>query len=314
MKIARRIRGIWVLRLTRGERTVAVDNSLTGWVQATMEAAPCGSVEECGSTEEGVVMKRMFLLLVGLAVLAPALVLGGQNPPAPGFDLEGSDAEAILVADRVMDRMGGRAAWDSIRFVSWKFFGRRMHYWDKYSGDIRVEGVGREDQKPYLILMNLHSLEGRAWRDGQELEGEELAKMLDSGEAAWINDSYWMFMPYKLKDSGVTLEYVGEGTMADERAAEVLQLTFKEVGRTPDNRYLVYVAKDSGLVEQWDYFSHADDEEPGFRIPWHNWKPFGGIMLSDDRGDSGHTDLGVYDHLPESVFTSPEPVDLSTLQ
>jgi hypothetical protein len=264
--------------------------------------------------KEGMVMKRMILLLCGFAVLAPALVFGGENPPAPGFDLEGSDAEAMAIADRVMESMGGREAWDATRFVAWKFFGSRMHYWDKHSGDIRVEGVGREDKKPYLILMNLHSLEGRAWREGQELEGEELSAMLDSGEAAWINDSYWMFMPYKLKDSGLTLEYVGEGTMEDGRGAEVLQLTFKGIGRTPDNRYLVYVANDSGLVEQWDYFRHADDEEPGFRIPWHNWQPFGRIMLSDDRGQRGHTDLAVYERLPESVFASPEPVDRSTLQ
>jgi hypothetical protein len=123
-----------------------------------------------------------------------------------------------------------------------------------------------------------------------------------------------MFMPYKLKDSGVTLEYVGDGTMEDGREAEVLQLTFKEVGRTPDNRYHVYIARDSGLVEQWDFYGNYADEEPGFRIPWHNWQSYGDIKLSDSRGEGGHTDLGVYDQLPESVFTSPEPVDRSKFE
>jgi hypothetical protein len=270
----------------------------------------CGRMR---SYEEGTAMKRSILLLFVLALVAPTLVVAGENPAATGFDLEGSDAEAILLADRVMDAMGGRAAWDATRFVTWKFFGRRTHYWDKHTGDVRVEGVGREDEKPYVILMNLHSMEGRAWRDGEELEGEELATMLDSGEAAWINDSYWMFMPYKLKDSGVTLTYVGEGTMEDGRAAQVLQLVFKEVGRTPDNRYHVYVSDETGLVEQWDYYQNASDDEPGFQVPWHNWQRHGSIMLSDQRGRGAHTDIAVYEQLPATVFADPAPVDRSTL-
>jgi len=253
-----------------------------------------------------------LLCLTALAV-AP-VVAEEENPAAAGFDVEGSDAQAIELADSVMEGLGGRAAWDQTRFVSWKFFGRRAHFWDRYTGDIRVEGVGREDEKPYLILMNLHSMEGRAWRDGEEVAGEELGELLELGEAAWINDSYWMFMPYKLKDSGVTLRYLGARTMEDGRAAEVLELTFRDVGRTPDNKYHVYVADDSGLVEQWDYYQEFADEEPGFKVPWHNWQRYGRILLSDNRGKGSHTDVRVFDRLPATVFTSPDPVDLATLE
>lgn len=254
-------------------------------------------------------------LFLSTVLLAGALGAEKEgNPPAVGFDLEGSDAEAVAVADRVMEAMGGREAWDRTRFVTWKFFGRRMHYWDKHTGDVRIEGVGREDGKPYLILMNIHSKTGRAWRDGEEIvEAEALAEMMDNGEAAWINDSYWIAMPYKLKDSGVTLRHLGDGTMEDGRAAEVLELTFREVGRTPENKYHVYVAADTGLVEQWDFYRNASDAEPGFKIPWHNWQSYGEILLSDNRGEAGHEQLGVFDELPASVFTDPAPVDWNSL-
>jgi len=259
-------------------------------------------------------MTRMpRVVLTALVVTASPALLGAENPPAPGFDLEGSDARAVEIADQVMEAMGGRAAWDATRYVSWKFFGRRTHFWDKHTGDIRVEGAGRDDGKPYLILMNLHSMRGRAWRDGVEVSGDELAELLDLGEAAWINDSYWMFMPYKLKDSGVTLEYLGAGTMEDGREAEVLELTFRDVGRTPENKYHVYVSTETGLVEQWDYYAAFSDEEPGFRVPWHNWQRYGEILLSDNRGDRAHTDIRVFDELPASVFDSPAPVDLPVL-
>ena len=73
------------------------------------------------------------------------------------------------------------------------------------------------------------------------------------------------------------------------------------------------MADDTGLVEQWDFFEEASETEPGFQIPWHDWRRFGDIMLSDNRGKSGHTDLAVLETLPEGVLTSPAPVDWETL-
>jgi len=260
-------------------------------------------------------MTSRYCSLAAVLVVALAIPSGvaAQNPAAPGFDRAGSDQRAVAIADSVMERLGGRAAWDDTRFITWNFFGDRRHFWDKHSGDIRVEGADREDGTPYLILMNIHSKEGRAWRDGVETSGEELGTLLELGESAWINDSYWMFMPYKLKDSGVTLDYVGPGTMEDGRDAEVLELTFTDVGRTPQNKYQVYVASDSGLVEQWDFYAQATDEEPRFRIPWHDWRPFDQILLSDNRGKSGHTGVAVFKELPASVFSDPRAVDLAAL-
>ena len=251
-------------------------------------------------------------LTVGL--FGSGALLAEENPAASGFNADGSDQKAIEIADSVMETMGGRQAWDNTRYLTWRFFGNRRHVWDKYTGDIRVEGVRRDDDKPFLILMNIHSMEGRAWVDGQEVtDPEEQAKLLDTGEALWINDSYWLVMPYKLKDSGVTLRYVGTDSMQDDRQAEVLQLTFEDIGRTPENRYLIYVASDSGLVEQWDFFENADDPEPGFQIPWHDWEQQGNIMLSANRGKNGHTDIAVFQSLPESVLHSPEEVDWAGL-
>jgi len=150
------------------------------------------------------------------------------------------------------------------------------------------------------------------WRGSTEItDQDDLGRMLRTGYAYWINDSYWMFMPYKLKDSGVTLKYMGKAKTSSGEQAHVLELRFKQVGLTPDNRYLVYVDPVTMLVTQWDYFEDPTQKEPGMSTPWRNWTRFGRIMLSADRGERGHTDLVVYDSLPESVFTSPEPVDLA---
>lgn len=247
--------------------------------------------------------KAVLLSCISITVLAVAQI--EDNPPAEGFNAAGSDAKAIAIADEVMQKMGGRKNWDNTRYLTWKFFGRRFHVWDKQTGNIRVEDGNR------IVLMNINTKKGRVWEEGQEItQPDSLAKRLDGGYRAWINDSYWLVMPYKLKDSGVTLKYVGERAMQNGANSDVLQLTFEGVGVTPQNKYEVFVNKETKLVEQWAYFANASDEEPRFTGPWQEWEPHGKILLSAKRGERGHTDVAVFDELPASVFESPEPVDM----
>jgi hypothetical protein len=269
----------------------------------------------------------MTRLLLSCCLLATALVVGcGYGPekgstaathddavtPAPTaaervqVSAE-SDERAIEIAQAVMEQMGGWEAWDRTRCIKWRFFGRRLHFWDKPTGDISIEGPfgGRDNPVEMKILMNVHTREGRVWRDGVELEGDELVKGLQSGYEAWINDSYWMVMPYKLLDPGVTLKYAGERPMEDGRISDVLELTFDGVGVTPENRYEVFVARDTGLVEQWSFYRNAEDAEPGFTMPWTGWQRFGEIMLSTSRGRDADWEIEVMDEVPGAVFAAP---------
>ena len=243
----------------------------------------------------------VFSFCIGLAHAA-------DNPPAPGFDAAGSDPKAIALADEVMAAMGGRANWDATRYITWRFFGFRLHVWDKWTGDIRFE------QDDLTVLMNIHSKEGRAFVAEKEIsDPDTLAAKLDHGYRAWINDSYWLVMPYKLKDTGVTLHYRGLEATEDGRPAEVLELTFKDVGVTPQNKYAVWIDQESRLVTQWAFYREATDAEPRFTGPWTNWQRHGSILLSDGRGERQHTDVAVLDKLSRKVFTSPDPLDCSCL-
>ncbi len=220
---------------------------------------------------------------------------------------ERSDARAAEVAREVMQALGGAEAWEKTRYLSWRFFDRRQHYWDRYSGDVRIE-----DEK-HLVLMNIQNRNGRAWVEGTEItEPDSLSKLLDLGYAWWVNDSYWAFMPYKLQDPGVTLRYVGERDMQDGRRADVLELTFAGVGRTPENKYEVCVDKETRLIGEWSFYTKASDPEPRFTGPWGDWKRVGKIMLAGSRGREKDWKLAVYDELPRAVFESPDPVQLDS--
>lgn len=269
-------------------------------------------------------MSLLKTLPLAAAVLAAlACGKGGDAPAAPAAPVPSdpaahvhvspdSDPRAIEIAQATVAKMGGWDNWDHTRYISYNFFGGRRHYWDRYTGDIRIEGdFGREEPKVHRVfLMNVNTGKGRVWADGQEVtDPEKLAELLKQGKSIWINDSYWVAMPYKLLDPGVTLKYEGERAMEDGRQADVLGLTFSGVGDTPDNRYDVFVARDSGLVEQWSYYDKAGETEPRFTLPWKGWEKFGNIMLATGRGRDADWNIAVHDSLPPSVFSDPGPVE-----
>lgn len=250
---------------------------------------------------------HLFLLFLLLATAASAQSKKNANPPANGFDMAGSDPKAVELADEVMQAMGGRKAWDNTHYIAWNFFGFRKLVWDKWSGDVRVDNV-RDDQ---TILLNINTDKGRVFRKGAEITNpDSVAKYVKAGKAAWINDSYWLVMPFKLKDSGVTLKYIGEEATKENKPADVIQLTFKGVGVTPDNKYKVWVDKQSHLVTQWAHYPKYTDEQPRFTLPWIDYAKHGGILLSGERGDRDLTEIMVFSTLPPTVFTDFARVDL----
>lgn len=226
---------------------------------------------------------------------------------ASAFDVAGSDPQAIALADSVMAACGGKENWERTRFITWDWFGKRLTVWDKWTGDLRIES------RMSLVLMNMNTRQGRAWKTGHEITDKDgLKRAMDYGYEAWVNDAYWMILPFKLKDGGVTLKYIKEDTTADGQMADVISMTFKNVGLTPNNKFHIYIDKKSKLLVQWDFFRDAEDSQPHFFTPWKNYQKFGNILLSNDRGEGPrkiHVGLGVYDELPASVFTSPDRID-----
>lgn len=225
----------------------------------------------------------------------------GANPPAEGFNLANSDPAAIELADSVMAAMGGRRNWDKTRYISWNFFGRRELVWDKTKGNVRIESL----PDSIIYLVNIHTLEGRVQVAGKEItEPEAVKRMLTRARSIWINDAYWLVMPFKLKDSGVTLKYLGEDTTATGIRANVLELTFDNVGDTPQNKYRVYVDVNDNLVKQWAYYKEAAQDSASQVWPWDNYKRYGDILLSADRSDQkGPRNVRVDERLPEALFS-----------
>ncbi len=248
-------------------------------------------------------MKVFSLPLFVIALLLGGFCFSCANTKAPKSDPGTSDGKALKIAGEVMQAMGGQAAWDATHYISWNFFGNRTLLWDKWTGDVRIEWL----KKPRTVIVNVVSGKGKVLINGvEQTQSDTLRKYLQMGKEAWINDSYWLVMPFKLRDPGVSLRYLGEKATDDGKTADLLQMTFSKVGVTPDNKYQVWVDKKSRLVTQWAFFANFADEKPQFQQSWTNYARYGQILLSSDRGSENGRSLSpiqVMTTVPEGTFT-----------
>jgi hypothetical protein len=249
---------------------------------------------------------RLSSCLLALVVAAPAAVAAAAD----------SDPKAMAVADKVMDALGGTDAWNNTHFLRFDFavdregktLVRRAHTWDKWTGRYRLEATTKEGD-PYVVLMNVNSKDGDAWLKGRKLEGDEKKKYLEQAYGTWVNDTYWLLMPYKLKDPGVTLTLAGEEKKGGE-AWDKVRLTFDNVGLTPKDKYWAYVNRKTGLVDRWDYVLKGEDKPPT-TFMWKNWQKHGKVMLADDRVNTADGTriyfpvLDTPEKVADEVFTKP---------
>lgn len=226
----------------------------------------------------------------------------GESVQAAAAETTSSRARALAIADEVMEAVGGLENWDATRFITWVNHGKRLEVWDKLTGDIRVENDA------VIVLMNIHSQEGRAWRFGQEItDPADLQRTLEFGYEAFQLDRHEILLPFMLRDEGFILDYLGEGEV-DGQPVDVLKVTFEEGEPYSRAEYHLQIDKESRLLVQWDYYMDEGDETPRFFLPWSNYKKYGNILLSDLRGMKQHQDVNVFDELPASVLESHQPV------
>lgn len=245
--------------------------------------------------------------------LACALVLACPWPARA--ETAASDRKAVEIADQVMTALGGRQRWDSLRYLRWTFEvaindtlrpGRR-HAWDKRTGWHRVEGTNRAGQV-FCYIENLNDSTGMAWVNGNPIHGDSLKTLMKSAHAAWINDSYWFLMPYKLRDPGVILKYDGEAKDTARTGAvyDRLALAFEKVGMTPGDRYWVYVNRANHRVEKWEHLLEGAQPPP---VPWswEGWEKRGGLWFPTAHRNANRT---LYTRAVETA-SEPKPKEFS---
>ncbi len=224
------------------------------------------------------------------------------NTPEVGFDVMGSDKKAIDLADSVMSACGGRYAWDQTRFIRWTYFGKREMVWDKLHNKVRIDFIDRD----LKIRLNMTDMTGLVRMGGiVQTNPDSIKKYLALGKSFFTNDSYWLLMPFKLKENGVTLKYKGVKKNIYGIDCDAIDITHKSENDAPQGRYNILINPSSHLITQWSFFEKSDSQIPNFTMPWQDYRNLGNILLSVSRGDYRvMTPMGIYKNLPDSTFTS----------
>jgi hypothetical protein len=196
------------------------------------------------------------------------------------------------VARRAIDVLAG-PAWDQARYFAFTFNVERegkiaaswAQRWDRFTGDYRVSGKNRSGED-ILIIMNVNTRQGRAWKNGQEVTDN--AELLKTGYGRFINDTYWLLMGFKSFDPGVSREYAGEKSDACGHTWDVVRFSFDKVGLTPGDVYWMWVNRDTGLVDEWHMkLEGSKPEDDPTPVLFHDYRRFGNLLISTRREIKG---------------------------
>jgi hypothetical protein len=245
--------------------------------------------------------------LAGVALLFLPAALSAQDH---------KDPKAVAIAQTMMQAMGGESAWQAAHFVRFNFkvtVGGKVvednhHLWDRKEGRYRIDRMPR-DGKEQVILFKIGDYQrdksGAAYVNGQKLEGATAQKAVDDGYASYINDTWWLAMPWKWMNTGVNLKYLGVKPW-EGQPCDVVELTFNHVGLTPGDMYHAFVSQKSHLMIHWEYKLQS-----GERDAW-DWQytETHGIKLASNHTNAKKVSIdmepvSVLDTVDESTFTNP---------
>ncbi len=241
-------------------------------------------------------MSTRIAITVSLALLLGACgeavsddQLSGERARELGAQAAFDDPDVERIHERMMSVISPDGGWDRARYIEfeWAVAGGnvRQHRWDRWEGDARVQAP--VDGREMVAVFNTDDpTAGRAWLDGEEVAGDEAEALLSQAYRSHINDAYWLLMPFKWTDPGVTLRYLGQEEDENGREWEVVELSFDDgTGLTPQNRYHAFVNPETGRMELWHYYASPDaDPSPSY---WTDWGRVGPIELAENRRPDG---------------------------
>ncbi len=248
---------------------------------------------------------RTSLLVFGSAILFGAACVRAEESK--------NDAKASEIAQTMMKAMGGQNAWNAARFVRYDFKvtagGKtavdRSHLWDKHTGRYRLEQKNKIGESE-VVLFNTATKQGAVFINHKKIDGDEAAGALKDAYGAFINDMYWLAMPWKWMDSGVHLKYAGTQQRGGV-AFDVVQLSFAQVGLTPGDQYKAFISPVSHLMTHWEYTLQGGNKGSW---DWQYEDAGGGVKLAGNHisEDGKSIDMGtvrVLSAVANEYFTDP---------
>lgn len=163
--------------------------------------------------------------------------------------------------------------------------------------EVRFTFVVEQEGKPLFSAQHVWNVAAGTdqvkWKDKQGKDHQVTANLFappsdDEGKAAyarWVNDSYWLLAPLKIRDHGVKVEMGGLKDL-NGVTCETARLKFDNVGLTPTDQYVFYIDPKTKLPRAWDYIPQSGT---GMQATWEKFQSFGGLNLATEHNFDGKT-------------------------
>ena len=212
-------------------------------------------------------MKPHIAVIVSLLIVTTAPLRAADESTDKGRQL----------ATEIWKASGGEN-WGKVKEVQFTFAVEQegkplfsaQHVWKVSAGTDEVKWKDKQG-KDHQVTANLNS-------PASDEEGK-------TAYARWVNDSYWLLAPLKIRERGVWVEATGPKDLKGV-ACETVRLKFDKVGLTPTDQYVFYVDPKTKLPLAWDYIPESG---AGMQATWEKYESFGGLKLATEHNFNGKT-------------------------
>jgi hypothetical protein len=199
--------------------------------------------------------------------------------PARSQTAAARDSEADALLSRWLTAAGGARVWDAVRDLRYTtttiWFDstgaerrRRPRFvWiEKRDGGFRVRVERTEAEGSYVQVWGGQS----AWATLNGLPVPDTARALREVSYVAGDLTYWIGLPWKLRDPGVTLRYFARD---DAAAGPGFTVTFdRGTGENPGDRYWYYFgAPDSPFPTEVHYIEEGEPDSTRTRVRFDDW-------------------------------------------
>jgi hypothetical protein len=225
-----------------------------------------------------------------------------------------ADQKAEDIARAMMQAMGGQDAWNKAHFIRFDFIAsangreliKRSHLWDRRTGRYRFEDKADNEAPAVVLFTNITKQQGSVYLDGKKIDGAMAAKSLKGAYRAYMDDIYWLALPWKWLDPGVHLTYMGQKNWSG-KPFDIVQVTFDQgIGPAPGDRYTAYVSPRTHLMEHCEYLA-----QNGQTSDW-DWQytTTAGIKLASNHTNAKHGSINmgnvqVLERVDDAFLTDP---------
>ncbi len=195
------------------------------------------------------ILRFFGFLLLGLLAIAISIYVIIDKPLPNG--VLGQDAEKL--ADEILAAVN-KPAFDSLSYIEFTFRNTNNYKWDRANNSVVVRWT---EEEVYLDL-------NRSMDTYNLLEVKAYQK--------FINDSFWLIAPFKIRDEGVIRSTV---TVENGRG---LLVTYSSGGLTPGDSYLWIIGED-GRPKAWKLWT-SNIPIGGMELSWSGWVQLNEVWFS----------------------------------